>query len=527
MTRKKSPTKQKTADKKPDSIEEIMESLGSVGAEVKKISKLHAKEKVLVEELFASLQHMPQKMFSIGVSTTELPFRTGAFTQAHIDSTGQLLLTAEDGNMIVKDLSDARNRNLMMAVVGDIVPKFRDFASQIEEEKPKKPKKRKKTPPPPEPVQPAPAVEEVPVEVPEVEVPIVQEDVPIEVPAPEVEPVLEAVPVLSAEDKGQMEQIAEETLQDLEFLGEEVFTESPVSVYFDDWLVHLRQVILAFESSGAIKVDEIFTDECEQIYRDIEEELANRLLKEAELEASAKTLAEKKNILGKMDNEYAAQSKYLMVRGKSAMDFLIKNVQRLEDELEKIDQIKTLNPIRRIVKQQKKYTVTLKLRAAKKRLSMAVQNSATGQKKTENRATEDVTPTRSIEDRENGDMDSLIQEVQHLEEELDKTQRKKTRNPLKRIAKEQQISEITEKLNTAKQNLAVAAQNAEAEQKRIQEEYEHKKQTEIQNLQSLEHEIATKKTDNSLKARKGATKDLAKAVKALVQRNIEPPENSN
>ncbi len=437
MTRKKSPTKLKTVNKKPNSIEEIMESLGSVGAEVKKIAKLHAKENILVAELLVALETVPQKMFSIGVSTSELPFREGAFTQAHIDATGQLILTSADGNLIVKDLREARNRDLMMAVVGDIVPKFKDFASQLAEEKPPEVEEI----PPPEPVQPVPVEEEVPVEVPEVEVPSVQEEVPVELPSHEVESVPDAVPVLSSEEKGQMEQITEETLQDLEVLGNEVFTESPVSVYFDDWLVHLRQVILAFESSGAIKVDELFTDECEQIYRDIEEELANRLLKEAELEASAKTLAEKKNILGKMDAEYTTQSKYLMVRGKSAMDFLIKNVQRLEEELEKIHQIKTLNPIKRIAKQQKKYTVT-------------------------------------------------------------------------------------KKLNAAKQKLAVAAQNAEAEQKRIQDEYEKKKQTEIQNMQSLEKEIATKKTDNSLKARKAATKALAKAVESLVQRNLEPPEGS-
>lgn len=406
---KKSPAELESVEK-ADSIEEIMESLKSVGAEVQKIAKLNSKEDVLVTELLAALETVPQKMFSIGVSTSELPFRSGAFTQANIDASGRLILTAEDGNLIVKDLRETGNRDLMMAVVGDIVPKFKDFASQLTEEKiPKPPKVDEITPP--EPLEPI-LVVEVPVEVPEVEVPSVQEEVPVELPSSEVEAVPEEVPVLSADEKTQMEEITAEILQDLETLGNEVFNQSPVSVYFDDWLVHLRQVILAFESSGVIKVDEEFTDECEQIYRDIEEELANRLLKEAELEASAKTLAEKRHILGKIDAEYAAKAKYLEVRGKSAMDFLIRNVQRLEEELEKIEQIKTLNPIKRIAKQQKKYIVTMKLQAAKK------------------------------------------------------------------------------------------------------------------SMKSLENEIATKKTDNSLEARKAATEALAKAVKALVQRNLEPPEAS-
>ena len=523
MTRKKSPAELESLEN-PGSIEEIMESLKSVGAEVQKIAKLNSKEEVLITELLAALETVPQKMFSIRISTSELPFRTGAFTQANIDASGRLILTAENGNLIVKDLRETGNRDLMMAVVGDIVPKFKDLASQLAEEKIQKPPEVEEIIAP-EPLEPTPAVDEVPVEVPEVEAASVQEEAPIELSRLEVEAVPE-VPVLSADEKTQMEEITAETLQDLETLGNEVFTQSPVSVYFDDWLVHLRQVILALESRGIIKVDEEFTDECEQIYRDIEEELANRLLKEAELEASTKTLAEKRHILGEMDAEYAAKAKYLEVRGKSAMDFLIKNVQRLEEELEKIEQIKTLNPIKRIGKQQKKYIVTLKLQAAKKRLSLAVQNSAVKQEKPEEVNIGSVAPTMNMTANGKGAIDSLIQDMQQLEEKLEKTKQIKTFNPIKKIAQEQQIVEVTEELNAAKQRLALAAQNAEVEQKRIQNEYKRKKQTEIKNMKSLENEIATKKTDNSLEARKAATEALANAVKSLVQRNLEPPEAS-
>ena len=440
MTRKKSPAKLKSLDKKQSGIEEIMKSLKGVGDEVKKIVELTSEEKQLVAKLFSTLKHAPQQMFSIPVSTSELPFRAVAFTKAHIDSAGQLILTSQNGNLSVMDLSETKNRDLMMTVVGYIVPKFKDFASQLAEEKLQKPPKVQEIPPP-EPVPPSPVKEEVPVELPEADVPSVKEEEPVEVPSSEVESVPEDVPVLSADEKAKIEEITTETLNDLETLGNEVFNQSPVSVYFDDWLVHLRQVILWFESNDAITVDEAFTDECEQIFRDIEEELANRLLKEAELEASSKTLSEKKNILGKMDDEYVAQSKYLQVRGKSAMDFLIRNVQRLEEELEKINQIKTRNPLKRIAKKQKQYTVTQKLKAAKKRL-------------------------------------------------------------------------------------AVAMQNSEGEQERIRDEYQKKKQTTIKNVQSLEKEIATKRTDNSVKERKAATKALTNAVKSLIQRNSEPESSA-
>ena len=98
MTRKKSSTKLESLDKKQSGIEEIVKSLKRVGDDVKQIVKLTSEETLLVAELLESLKHAPQQMFSIPVSTSELPFRAGAFTQAHIDSTGHLILTSQDGN---------------------------------------------------------------------------------------------------------------------------------------------------------------------------------------------------------------------------------------------------------------------------------------------------------------------------------------------------------------------------------------------------------------------------------------------
>jgi hypothetical protein len=508
MTRKKSPAKLKSSDKKQLSIEKIVESLKSAGDDVKKIVKLKSEEKVLVTEFLGALKNVPQQMFSIAVSTSDLSIGSRAFTQARIDSAGHLILTSEDGQLKVMDLSETKNRDLMMAVVGDVMPKLKNVASQIAEEKLQKPSQIQETPPPPEPL---PATK-------------VQEELPVGLTGSDAESVQEEVPVLSAEENAKIEEITAETLEDLETLGNEVFNQSPVSVYFDDWLVHLRQVILGFESSDVISVDEVFTDECEQIFRDIEEELANRLLKEAEIEASARTLSEKKHILGEMDDEYAAQAKYLKVRGKSAIDFLIKNVQRLEEELARIQQIKTLNPIKRIAKEQKRYTVTQKLKAAKKRLALAMQNSAAEQEKLEEIDSDYAAQTRDSVVKEKSSMDLLLKNVQRLEEELARIQQTKTFNPLKKIAQDKKLSEVTEKLNVAKQKLALAAQKSEVEQKKIRDEYEKKKQATIMNVQSLEKEIASKKTDGSLEARKEATKALANAIKALIQRKTEPPQ---
>ncbi|MCW4014982.1 MAG: hypothetical protein NWF06_01290 [Candidatus Bathyarchaeota archaeon] len=523
MTMKTAPAKPKSLDKKQISIEEIVESLKDVGDDVEQIVKLTSKEKRLVANFLEVLKQVPQQMFSIAVSTSELPIGTGTFTQAHIDSTGHLILSSENGQLQVLDLSETKNRNLMMAVVGDIMPKFKDFASQIAEEKLQKPSKVKDSSPP----EPRPTInvqEEVPVGLTDSDTQLGHEEVPIDLTDSDAECVPEEVPVVSVEENAKIEEITAETLEYLEMLGNEVFDQSPVSVYFDDWLVNLQQVMLAFESNEAINVDEIFTDECEQIYNDIEEELANRLLNEAELEASAKTVAEKKYILRKMDDEYDAQTKNLQVRGKSAIDFLIKNVQRLEEELEKTQQIKTLNPIKKIALKQKQYTLTQKLKAAKQRLSLAMQNSAVEPKKLDVIDSEYATQTKEIEVNKKSSMDELIENVRQLEEELAKIQQIKTLNPIKKMSQDKKRLEVTEELNAAKQRLALAAQTSEVEQKKIRAEYEKKKQATIKKVQNLEKQIERKKTDGSIKARKTATKALANAVKSLIQRKTAPAQ---
>ena len=99
-------------------------------------------------------------------------------------------------------------------------------------------------------------------------------------------------PDLSVERNVQIESIGEETLKNLELLGNEVFEYSPISKYFDDWLVNLRQVILSFESSDVIGPDETFAREYNQIFGEIEDELSKRLLNDAEIEVSARRLVE-------------------------------------------------------------------------------------------------------------------------------------------------------------------------------------------------------------------------------------------
>ena len=535
MTMKTSPTAQKGADEKRFSVEQIVKSLEGVGADMAQIVKLNSNENSLMSEFLSVLKDVPERMFSVAISPSALPIRMGKFTQARIDSKGHLILTSEDGLLEVIDLTKERNRELMIAVVGEIVPRFEDFVRQLEQEKLQRLKAAQEVQPPepvPEPElvpevvpvalpEPEPEVVpgEIPINLPEVEPEIVPE-VPVESPAPEPE-VTEEPPVLAPDLTPNLDDVVAETLEYLEMLGNEVFDQSPVSVYFDDWLVNLRQVMLAFESNEAVKVDDLFTDECEQIYNNIEEELGNRLLKEAEIEASAKSVTEKKYILREMDDEYNAQTQNLQVRGKSALDFMIKSVQRLEEEIAKTEQIKTNNFIKKIALKQKRYTLGEKLKSAKHRLSVAMDRAAASKEKLKGTDSASGDQTVALGVDENSSKEDLVGTIERLEKELVEAKKIKVSvlQPLKKLAKEQKISEITEKLDTAKQLLEMATQTSEVEKRRIQEEYEKKKQATMNNLQNLEKEIATKRVDDSIAVRKEAIQALSNAVKTLIQRN--------
>jgi len=62
----------------------------------------------------------------------------------------------------------------------------------------------------------------------------------------------------------------EKTLGRLRSLGNQTLAFSPFSEYFDDWLVNLKDVLIDFESSHSISVDEQFVKERSQILANVE-----------------------------------------------------------------------------------------------------------------------------------------------------------------------------------------------------------------------------------------------------------------
>jgi hypothetical protein len=511
--------------KKQICIEEIVESFRCVGEDIEQISKLNSEEKLLVSQFIASLQkHMQPLTSSIEVSISLLPFELGSAIQAQIDPSGYLTLTFEDGHKQLLNLSEPKNRDLMMAVVGDFLFRFNELTSQIVAEKLVKslpvevPQIVQEIP-----IPTLPALEPIPAIT--VEIPLELEDsAPPEVPEEPIqeESVPEETPGLSADLNAKIAEITAETLGYLEQLGNEVFEYSPVSKYFDDWMVNLRQVILSFESSECIGPDEAFAKEYNQIFGDIEDELSKRLLNEAEIEVSARTLIENRYLMGKIDAGYAAQTKELVVKGKSAIDYLIRSVQLLEDELAEVEQIKTSyrHPLKKLAKEQKQAELTQKLNAAKKRLALAVGTSSVDKGKLGDVDAEYDAQTKELADKRKSAIDFLNKNVQDLSGELAEFKKIKTSSLhfLKKVAQEEKLVELTQKLEEAKKRLTLAEQNSGFEQEQLNAEYEKKKKATSAAMQTLEKDIAKKEIDDSSEARKAASKALANAVKALIER---------
>ena len=67
---------------------------------------------------------------SIAVNQLALPAQLGDVAQAYIDPTGHLILQYEDGHLELKDLSEEKNRDLMTAVIEDVMPKFKNLTNQ-------------------------------------------------------------------------------------------------------------------------------------------------------------------------------------------------------------------------------------------------------------------------------------------------------------------------------------------------------------------------------------------------------------
>jgi hypothetical protein len=109
---------------------EIIISLKSVADDIGQINELLSEEKLLVAQFFASLLKLMQPLadaIEIAPSTIAAHFKNVA--EAYVDPTGHLALTFDDGLFKLLDLAESKNLDLMLDVIPDLLPKFRNLTS--------------------------------------------------------------------------------------------------------------------------------------------------------------------------------------------------------------------------------------------------------------------------------------------------------------------------------------------------------------------------------------------------------------
>ena len=112
------------------SIQELIDSLKSVADDIGQMNELTSEEKLLVAEFFVSLMKLMQPLTpSMPVSTMALPTELGNVVQANVDPTGYLALLFRDGHLELINLSEEKHRELMLIVVEDVIPKFKQLTS--------------------------------------------------------------------------------------------------------------------------------------------------------------------------------------------------------------------------------------------------------------------------------------------------------------------------------------------------------------------------------------------------------------
>jgi hypothetical protein len=124
----KEPSKPSRQARTPE--QEILDSLKSAQEDIGQISELSSEEETLVVEFFDSLSKLMEPIAqSLPISTETLSKYFNGAVQASADASGHLLVLYNDGRMELRNLSEGKYRDLMISVLEDLLPKFKQLFS--------------------------------------------------------------------------------------------------------------------------------------------------------------------------------------------------------------------------------------------------------------------------------------------------------------------------------------------------------------------------------------------------------------
>jgi hypothetical protein len=130
LSAKKQANKKEAAKPPQMTLEELIASMKSLQDDVGQISELSSEEKRVVDVFFDSfLKLMRPLAKTISVSPAALPDELGSVVQANVDPKGNLMLLYPEGQVEIRSLGEKRERDLMICVMRDAMPKFKQLTS--------------------------------------------------------------------------------------------------------------------------------------------------------------------------------------------------------------------------------------------------------------------------------------------------------------------------------------------------------------------------------------------------------------
>ena len=120
--------KTKSAKTLQTNTQNTLNTLRSLKDDAGQIVELKEEEKNLVAEFFVQFLNLTVPLTeSIPISSEILKKTKGEVMLANIDPTGHLMIVFADKHVELADLSEEKNRDLMLSVVEDALPKFSDL----------------------------------------------------------------------------------------------------------------------------------------------------------------------------------------------------------------------------------------------------------------------------------------------------------------------------------------------------------------------------------------------------------------
>ncbi len=244
-----------------------------------------------------------------------------------------------------------------------------------------------------------------------------------------------------------------------------------------------------------------------------------------ETEISAKEVVEKNlGILSKLGNQIFALSPF-----SQYFDDWLVNLRQIISEFESNPSI---NVDEQFVKERLQIFLDVEGALAEKRLE---ETNLTGEAKelADNNHLlvetdkEYAEKTRELSFKRNADVQRLSTEIRELEDDVAGQEEIKISfyKVMARRRAAEKLAQTKQNLKSTKNELEVALQSFTAEQEKLHDNYEKKKQEIMEKVDSLHKELEKLETDTSIVPRQAACNALANAINALIQRTPISPES--